>query len=211
MQKICPALELVDSYVSGVEEQTELSSEKYKREKESIDDEDGSSSTTLHQGLDSESWDLEGIFGIYFPNLQRQSALLTLCSFFESELNRLCRFYRCERDLRLDVSELKSDGLNRASLYLEKIAAIDAHRSSKEWATIKNIQRLRNKIVHHEGNLDPLHDEALIQFVDKHEYASRAGDGEVVLKRGFLRFVVETYRDYFKLLNASIAAEFKHQ
>src|SRR5712692_3804142 len=86
----CPALELMDSYVSGVEEQAEQSSEKYDREKKVLGNDDSLSCTKLYHGLDSESWDLEGIFSVYFPNLQRRSALLTLHSFFEFELNKLC-------------------------------------------------------------------------------------------------------------------------
>lgn len=200
------SMELIEGFVKNVEQAAEDSIKKYQCEKQLIPDEDGMCVTTAHQGLDDGSWDLENLFTEFFPSLQRRSALITLCSFFEHELDGLCSLYKTEKGFGLELSDLKSTGIDRATLYLEKVAGLNVQRTSQEWKTIKAIQLLRNLIVHRNGRLSEPRDTALVQFADSTQALSRKPDGEIVVEKGFLSFVVNTYKSYFKLLDKALNA-----
>ena len=60
----------------------------------------------------------------HFPNLQRQSALVTLFSFVEYELDGLCELFQKELGSRVELSDLKGSGIDRAILYLERVAGL---------------------------------------------------------------------------------------
>ena len=81
------SLELLTAYVQDIEQQVAKGIEDYKlnakvevlgeeREDEAVQ------VIETHKGLDDQGWSLGEIFGTYFPNLQRRSALITLYSFF---------------------------------------------------------------------------------------------------------------------------------
>lgn len=213
------SVELIESFVKGVEKEAEESILRYEREKqrellleEGADESDETCATTIetHQGLDSESWNLDTIFHEYFPNLQRRSGLLTVYAYFEHELDKLCSFYQSERGFRLALSDLRGRGIDRSTSYLEKIAGIDVHKESKEWTYIKRIQSIRNNIVHQGGRTRDRQGNAIKYVIDaiaKTEFVS--GDDDVVLNEGFLGSVVATYKRYFWLLHTSIGASEK--
>lgn len=202
---------LIESFIEGIEIQSEESITRYEQQKktlvlEEIPDENYARVVEIHQGLDNETWDLEGIFGEHFPSLQRRSALLTICGYFEYELDELCVLYQSEKSFKLALSDLSDKGIDRATNYLEKVAGIDTHKTSKEWNQIKKIQKIRNVIVHQDGKLydhqgNPI--KAAIDFVN--EIDSLEGEKEVIIKKGFLSYVVGIYKDYFKQLGDSIS------
>jgi hypothetical protein len=146
------------------------------------------------------------LFNEYFENLQIRSALTTLCSFFEHELNKLCDLYRSEKGFALKSDELRGKGVQNFLLYLEKIAGLNIHRSSRELNEIGNIQHIRNKIVHSGGQIN---DKCGIQYVgSKLEFFERDDEeGDIFIKTSFLLHVFETYGNYFKLISDSIKAK----
>lgn len=205
------SIELIESFIEGVEKQAEESIERYEAQKETLIVEDVPEENFVrtiesHQGLDNETWDLQGIFREHFPSLQRRSALLTVCGYFEHELDKLCLLYQSEKSFKLALSDLNGKGIDRSTKYLEKVGGIDAHKRSNEWNQIKKIQKIRNVIVHQNGKLhdhqgNPIKD--VIDYID--EVHSLGGDDdEVLLKEGFLSHVVSTYKKYFKLIGDSI-------
>jgi len=90
------SIELMNSFVDGIEKQAADSVVRYKAIQHTADG---------HQGLDRESWDLENIFGEYFPSLQRRSAFLTVWSYLEHQLDRLCLLYQSERKSGLSFTD----------------------------------------------------------------------------------------------------------
>src|SRR5947209_3715231 len=96
------SIELMRSFVQGTEKLAAQSILDWKRKKDERD----------HQGLDEETWPLKEIFEEYFPSLQRRSALLTLCGFFEHELEKLCTLYKTEKGFGLASSDLKDKGID---------------------------------------------------------------------------------------------------
>jgi len=204
------SFQLIKSFIDGIEEQADESVTRYENEKETlvleeIPEENYARVVEVHQGLDDETWDLDGVFKEYLPNLQRRSALLTLSGYFEHELDKLCILYKSEKLYSLSLSDLNGKGIDRAVNYLEKVAGLEVHKSSSEWNHIKNIQKIRNVIVHQDGRLkdyqgNPI--KAAIDYVAQID--SLDGKDEVVITKGFLTHVLEKYDSYFKLLNQSI-------
>ena len=199
---------MIESFVDGVEKQTEESVANYKKRRriEIVKDSDEEGHVReVHQGLSNETWDLPTIFGEYFPSLQRRSALLTLCSYFEHELDKLCLLYQSEKSLDISYTDLREMGVDRSTRYLEKVAGINVHQTSQEWNDIKNIQKIRNALVHRGDKLQDHNDETFARFVKKAKSLSRTEEEEIVLGKGFLSYVVRIYTQYFKLIGDSIA------
>tara|TARA_R110001583_G_scaffold175527_1_gene330107 strand:- start:10118 stop:10471 length:354 start_codon:yes stop_codon:yes gene_type:complete len=97
------SLEIIESFVDGVEVQVDESIARYEKEKESVVldetvEECYQQEIDIHQGLNDQAWDLDSIFKSYFPSLQRRSALLTICGYFEHELDKLCHLYQSEKN-----------------------------------------------------------------------------------------------------------------
>jgi len=207
------SLELIDSFVDGVEKQAADSIVNYreKRRSEVIGREQNDERlVNTHQGLDDETWDLDGIFEEYFPSLQRRSAFLTVCSYFEHELDSLCSLYQSEKDFKEAPSDEGGKGIDRSANYLARVANLNVHKASEEWAAIKRIQKVRNLIVHQNGKLRDHRGEyskrgkEVADLVPRISFVS--GDSEVVLENGFLRYVLTKYRGYFRLISESITA-----
>ena len=198
---VVSSIELLESFVEGVEVQAEESISRFKDKKEThvleeMPEEGYARIVDIHQGLDDESWDLNSIFCEYFPSLQRRSALLTVCGFFEHELDKLCLLYQKEKKFKLSLSDLKDKGIDRSTAYLEKIAGINTHKDSNEWNHIKKIQKIRNLIAHQDGKLldhqgNPV--KAAFDYIKEMECLS--GDTQVVLQKGFLKHVVGNRSD----------------
>ena len=203
-------MELIKSFVEGVEKQAEESTNRYKEQKETYVVEEYSEEkcarvVDVHQGLDNETWDIESIFMEYFPSLQRRSALLTVYGYFEHELDKLCLLYQSEKLFRLNLSDLNGKGVERSINYLEKVAGIDASKKSKEWNHIKRIQKIRNVIVHQDGKLNDHQGNPRKEVIDYINHMdSLSGNTEVILHKGFLDHVVSTFNDYFRLLGNAI-------
>lgn len=84
---------------------------------------------------------MEIIFKEYFPSLQRRSALITLCGYFEHELDKLCKQYKLEKSYNLSLSDLSDKGISRSTNYLKKVVGLEIHKGSKEWESIKKYSK----------------------------------------------------------------------
>ncbi len=210
------SIELIESFIEGIEIQADESIIRYEKKKETlvfdeVPEENSARVVETYQGLNSETWKLKNIFCVHFPSMQRRSALLTISGYFEHELNKLCKQYQSEKSFKLALSDISGKGISRSSKYLEKVAGLDVHKTSKEWNQIKKIQKIRNVIVHQDGKL---HDHQGNPIMDAINYIkeinSLDGEYEVVIKKGFLEYVVGIYKQYFKLLDESISAKKKN-
>ncbi len=204
------SVELIESFVKSVEKQAIDSIESYKYQKEThvveeFLEENYARIVETHQGLDNESWNLESIFIEYFPSLQRRSALLTIYGYFEHELDKLCMLYKSEKVFKLSLSDLSGKGIDRSTDYLEKVAEIDACKKTKEWNQIKIIQKIKNIIIHQDGKLKDSQGKPIKDVIDYiNQMDSLGGEGEVILKEGFLNHALSIFKEYFRLLGNSI-------
>ncbi len=206
------SVELIDSFVKGVEKQAAESVDRYEHEKQrhEVEDDMGENEEKFtrlvetHQGLDDETWDLANVFREHFPNLQRRSALLTVYGYFEHELDELCSLYKSEKSFGLALSDLSGKGIDRSTNYLAKLAGLDVHKNSQEWIRIKEIQTIRNAIAHRNGKLRDPQDNRIRAVIENDKAMFLNDENEVVLKAGFLSHVLDSFWSYFKLISESI-------
>lgn len=204
------SLELLHAYVSDIEQQVNLGIARF--EKEAIEVViDGTSPEepprfiTVHQGLDDVTWDLRSVCVEYFPGLQRRSALITLFSFFEHELNKLCSLFQTTEKYELALREVAGTGVDRARTYLSKVAALDLKKAAGQWNEVKNIQMVRNLLVHADGRL-PGTDEADRGGVRKYvaSCVSLGGQTEISIHAGYLEHVLGAFDAYFREVHTAI-------
>jgi hypothetical protein len=207
---VAGSLELLNTYVSDIERQVEkgvLDFEKNAQESvvEGTYPEEPPRVITTHLGLNDETWDLQTIFREHFPSLQRRSALITLFSFFEHELNELCVQFRKTEKYKLGLRDVSGTGIERARTYLSKVAALELDPSSVSWNEVKNVQALRHLFVHADGRFPDGSEQergGLRQYVEASKYLSVGT--EVVVGGGYLNHVLAAFEEYFGQVHLAI-------
>ncbi len=224
-------IRLLYGYVESVEHQIDESINRLHRAKQTeiIEYEDGSASIiTSYHGIDDFTYHLDTIFKEYFPNLQRRSALITLFSFFEHQLDDLCiRFSNIGKvAVKFDVFQCKDTGIDRSTKYIKEVVGLTLDHGRGPWNEIKNIQSIRNILVHNDGKLkDEDKDKDKVTKKDKvneatKKYACKHGllsllpgecEGtyeigeEIKINEAYLPHVISTFAHYFKEIDQLIS------
>lgn len=204
------SIELLREYIQGVEQQVTFTIDNFHNREKEIqvfeDAEEGyADAVECYRGLDDSTWDLNGIFTAYFPNLQRRSGLITLYSFLEHELDELCELFIQDENIKVSLNDIRGAGIERATLFLEKIVGLQIDKNSALWQEIKNIQKVRNLIVHNNAKL---HDRAgkkrddVIKYVRDSSFLS--GENEINFLDGYLSHVLETFNRQFQEISKLI-------
>jgi len=115
------SLELLRLFVGNIEHQIDQGIQDFRSQKETMIEDSGLDQETvqvveMHNGIRDDAFDLKTVFEEYLPNLQRSSALNTLCGFFENELDKLCHLLCWRGDFVIKLTELNGKGIFRSSL-----------------------------------------------------------------------------------------------
>lgn len=124
-----------------------------------------------------------------FPLLFRYSFLLTCYSYFEHVLFQECKIEKNIKSLPLDVTDLTGKGIEQAKNYLIKVARIDF--PINDWEEIKNIQKIRNFIVHKEGNLDKSKNATTIRNYISKRHDIFIENDKIILSADYCKNVME--------------------
>jgi len=81
----------------------------------------------------------------------RYSIVVMIYSLLESRLNHFCHYLSKSKKLRLELDDIKGDGIERAKLYLSKVCLIDFPEQGHEWNEMIKLNIIRNCVVHAEG------------------------------------------------------------
>jgi hypothetical protein len=124
-------------------------------------------------------------------------------------MNYLCRLAENKTKSKFKLNDLNGQGIERAKLYLKKVANIDGPFNSRSWQKIKKYAELRNVMAHATGELDLSN--------DKHknvlEFALKISNIEVIYHDKISEFPeirltpsivfesIQDYRDFLKLLS----------
>ncbi|MGS0537300.1 hypothetical protein [Pseudoalteromonas sp. SaAl2] len=89
-----------------------------------------------------------------FYRVHRISSVLTMYTYLENTLNRICQLKQAENNIPITVTDLSKSGIERAKTYLEKFKLVDFSGCNGHWSKIKNLSRLRNTLAHAEGDIE---------------------------------------------------------
>jgi hypothetical protein len=201
---------LLESYIHNIEEQIKSSKENYKEKKETIVIEEYpemgfAQVIDIHNGLDSQTFNLDEIFLDHFPNIQRKSALLTIYSFFEYELILLCNLFTKTENFSLKLDDINGKGIiSKAILYLEKVAGIKI----KSWQKIHEIRIIRNLVVHGEGRLLDSEGKKVKEVKIIKTSKLLSCDTELKIEEGYLQYILKTFQEQFELIDKEIKLKY---
>lgn len=159
----------------------------------------------LHEYLLSEHFNPDGVLNQYFPNIQRRAALITLFSFFENELDKLCNLFKEIEKYSLSLNDIHGNGIERSTLFLKKVVGLQLDKN-KLWDEIKLIQKIRNTIVHNNGVLkdEDSNSNSIINNYFKKEADYIYYHFQIIIREGFLANMLNTFDAFFKLIDKSI-------
>ena len=153
--------------------------------------------------VDSYAWDLHQN-QYKFPNMHRESLVITIFNFLEAKLNELCDIISQSIESKVRLKDLKGQGITRAFSYLTKVAEFDFTTMAKEKIYIDKVNLLRNIIVHNAGYLHDKTEKSLNTFVSKNEYLSGSPNSSVTLSNGFIHEYINILIDFFDKLDKEI-------
>lgn len=189
--EILHTVELLEAYAKNIEEHIDISFKNYKENKKTFFiDHNGEYPGIIDEylGIDSITWDLENLFSIGFPNMQRCGALITIMSSLEVELNKVCEYLKAKCKKSVTYKDLKGTGVTRAIQYLKKVIELDIDISDEKWKKITQIQKIRNTIVHHDSVVEARNDPVMEYIANSNtiSYSYR-----IILNKGSLQEVLE--------------------
>ena len=83
----------------------------------------------------------------------RYSSLISIYSFLEISMHQLCRYLKRHKNIEIEIEDIKGDGINRPKIYISKACGISFPDTSNEWNEIIKLNKIRNCLVHCEGNI----------------------------------------------------------
>lgn len=134
----------------------------------------------------------------------RYSIVVSLYSFLESTMSSLCDALRREKRIDLEICDLRDQGINRNRLFLEKVCKIDFPGATNEWQEIKKFSRVRNCIVHAEGNIHRAKDKSKIKHIIERnsKHLSLENDEYIVVSHEYIEAALNWIEDFLRILHA---------
>lgn len=160
-----------------------------------------------HHGeiCDSHGWELH-LNQYKYPNMHRESFIITIHNFLEHQLNELCKILSQSIDSKIQLKNLHGQGIERAFLYLSKVAELDLSKMGKERPYIKSVCSLRNQIVHNGGKLPVDPESKLNKFVLENPHLHGAPENHVSVAPKFINELIDLLISFFKKLDIEIQA-----
>ena len=121
--------------------------------------------------------------------------VLILCfSYFEIKLIKVCKDELEDRDLSTEPSEFRSNDFDNVFKGTLKIVDIRFETISKKWGEIKNIQKVRNVIVHSNGRvIGSISEEQVRKYIGKRDDIT-IERGRIILSKEFCLYVLNTVK-----------------
>ena len=153
--------------------------------------------------IESYGWDLH-VNQFKYPNIHRESTVLTIFSFLEKELNNLCDILSRFIDSDLKFKDLSGQGVERALLYLRKVIKFKFATSSKEISYIRGFNQVRNHIVHNGGELPENQSHKLNKFIQSNKNITGNPGGSLTILNSFIPELIEILISFFNKLDGDV-------
>ena len=117
---------------------------------------------------------------------------------------------------KVKLEDLHGQGIDRAMLYLTKIADFNWDQVNGSWAYLKLVQKLRNALAHKGGHLKDS-DKKLLNFIEKSNHLKieiirnanspdLCDEKRIVISSGFINELIEKMELFFKNLDGEVLA-----
>ncbi len=139
-----------------------------------------------------------------YPNIHRESTVLTIFSFLEKQLNDLCDILSDFIDSDLRFKDLSGQGIERAILYLRKVINFNFSTSNREIAYIRGFNQVRNHIVHNGGELPESQTHNVNKFIKSNDNVRGNPGGSLIISDKFIPELIEVLSSFFKNLDSEV-------
>jgi hypothetical protein len=129
-----------------------------------------------------------------FPSILRSSLLISAYAMLENLMARICHGIAELKDHSVSLEDFHGKGIQRAKLYLNKVAQIEFPGNSQEWSRICSLGKLRNIVVHAGRAIRP--DDRLRTEFKQVPGVSVDEEGEIRLDSDFIPSVVNSLRAF---------------
>lgn len=129
------------------------------------------------------------------PNIQWRSDFISIYSYFEYALNKICSITQKRSNLNLSFKDLSGQGITRARNYLVKVAGIEAPFQSNKWQRAKLLAEVRNALVHRNAEVEyTLNDKKSLsaklakeKHINLYQVIPDQKDAEIILNYEFVK------------------------
>ena len=142
-------------------------------------------------------WDEYEIYAYEYPNILRKSFLITCCSMLEHVLIQECKTQKFLKSLKTEIKDIeKGSFIDKVKQYL-KDAGFNIV-TMKSWEDIKNIQEIRNCIVHSEFVSNCKKPELIKNYIEKRKDIKDIfiENDKIILTPDYCRYVVDTFHTF---------------
>jgi hypothetical protein len=135
-----------------------------------------------------------------YVGLFRRSTLVSIYSFLENAMNRLCRYLARKNSYSFALNDLKGEGIVRARNYLEKSAGADFNLLNGEWSKLKLLNKVRNCIVHCEGDVSAFNSGSIAGIINATPGLSLRSERLIMVERIYIDACITTVEKFLEKL-----------
>jgi hypothetical protein len=134
-------------------------------------------------------------------NLLRQAFFVSLFSFFEAKLVDECLERKPDNEPLL-LSDISGHSeLDKVNTYFKKVLGLSFPNNTIEWMEIKNLQLVRNLVVHNKGKVSGKYQtkEELLHYIERSTYLEMI-EQEILIKAGFCEHALKIFKSFLLML-----------
>jgi hypothetical protein len=144
-------------------------------------------------------------FATLYPNTVRYSLFITVYNQFESSMIEACIELEKDHPNAVKLSDLKDKGMTRTYTYLEKVVGIKEPFEPTSWDKLKDLNALRNVIVHNNAKIEKPQTKISIERIQKWAPV-RVKDDIVFLSETFIEHVNNFFHEQITYIAKKLEA-----
>ncbi|MBC3959666.1 hypothetical protein [Morganella morganii] len=186
-------LDDVEKYISQTSNRHDIDVTKLQQAYE--EDKKDVPSEHIHQLDDYYSEQYDFLINIQ-SNMFNKSTLVSLYSCLEHNFNDFCNICQRIKGSNISVTDFNGDGIHKAKKYLTKLMSID-FSPSREWQFLMDFNKVRNCIVHANGDINKMTTAATLQFIVGNTKNLSLNNGNMIISSGYLIESIRQIEKFF--------------
>lgn len=136
---------------------------------------------------ENKAYENQNIYMSRVSPIAYSSIILMMVSMLEESFNTACKCYYVKNSYSVEFNDISGKGLDRAILYLEKVAGIRGIKQFKQWEFLDTIREARNMLIHNGGRIN-----GNISKFEKYKFYVRKEDKQLFFDYDFVTKIYET-------------------